>query len=772
MSGLSLASAPALRRFLEALGQHEGGLLTLILRAYVDLCQGTRASGSTGGVLARVRAMCLTLDAAEQRARALHVPPRLARWRVCRTCSLLETDELRRLALPAAAAKAAAADATVPPSVEEKGEAGGRCAACTAAGKLVDEHSFQRDAFLLALPRAGGKTQARTLGLLGCAAKQADYGSFVESWHTSRVDFQAAVDAQPLRAHLHAAEHIRKQLSVVHAPIGLVVASGAVPRLVDLLGLQSQPEAFVPKGLLLEVAWALTNVASGTHDHTAAVTAAGGVPPMIKLAGNPDPDLVEQACWALGNIAGDCVSSRDLVLAAGGLAPILAATTMEGARVSIVRNAVWALSNLCRGRAPKPDFKAVATALPTLARLVAAPGQDEEVLVDACWALSYLSDGGSADIQGCVDTPGVVASLADHCDHATAAIACPALRALGNVATGDSAQTQHIIDNGVLPKLAKLLQHDKATMRKEACWVLSNVAAGSVAQIQALVDTDGVVPRVVGLLAQGDTANAAARKEAAWVVANCVSGHSASIAKFVEHGCLPALCAAVGAEATVGGRVVEVALDTLATIFHAGAPAGPQDAGARADADADADAAAVAQLVTMGFPADQCRAAVRTVHVHTRARPGPKLLETAVNLLLDPAAELVDGADGVRSPNTTSASDAAGAPAHINKYAALVDEAALCIILTAARSDGDGASASGVAGKAVALVKAYFPHAHAHAGAGAGADVAMATINATATPRHDVAEQQTSPAEHDTAAPDAGQAAVELQPLAMALVVV
>ncbi len=59
-----------------------------------------------------------------------------------------------------------------------------------------------------------------------------------------------------------------------------------------------------------------------------------------------------------------------------------------------------------------------------------------------------------------------------------------ALRAVGNIVTGDDQQTQLVLDAGVLPHLLSLLQSPKESIKKEACWTLSNITAGIQSQIQ------------------------------------------------------------------------------------------------------------------------------------------------------------------------------------------------------------------------------------------------------------------------------------------------
>ena len=194
----------------------------------------------------------------------------------------------------------------------------------------------------------------------------------------------------------------------------------------------------------------------------------------------------------------------------------------------------WTVSNLCRGK-PPPRWGLVADLLQPLITLI--HHTDEEVLVDACWALSYLCEP-SERINFLIGT-GALPRLTALLGHSSPSVQTPALRCIGNVATGTAEQTQAVLACDALSAFGRLIDSGKKELKKEACWIVSNVAAGSALQIDG-VCASGLIPPLIRLVCEEEFD---IRKEAAYALCNACSGASQqTLSGLVYHGVVGSLC--------------------------------------------------------------------------------------------------------------------------------------------------------------------------------------------------------------------------------------
>lgn len=340
-------------------------------------------------------------------------------------------------------------------------------------------------------------------------------------------------------------------------PIGKIIAAGCVPLVVQSLQIPNEK-------LHYEATWFFTNMATGETQHVQVVVASGCVPYFFHMLQTQKEEYVNQAAWALGNIAGDCIPFRDQLLSAGALNFLLPYCRPQ-VNLTLLRTIVWTISNLLRGK-PHVPVDVVRMVLPPLTQVLTSC-HDHEVLTDICWAISYASDEEKSEgrIQAVI-AAGAVPKLVELLSSKHPSMQSAALRAIGNVVTGDDLETQVVLSNNVIPQLVKMLSHEnlKNNTKREVCWTLSNIMAGNRDQIQGVIDANAI-PLLIDAIRN---APSIIKVEATWAIANaCRNGTPAQVRYFVEQGAVPAMCDLLGQQNV---KLLQLALETIDRMLNVG----------------------------------------------------------------------------------------------------------------------------------------------------------------------------------------------------------
>jgi importin subunit alpha-6/7 len=237
----------------------------------------------------------------------------------------------------------------------------------------------------------------------------------------------------------------------------------------------------------------------------------------------------------------------------------------QPANDSLLGNTTWTISNLCRGK-PHPKLELVKDAIPALVSIVMNSTKNS-IIIDALWAISYISDGEDERIDAILKTNnGIAARLVQLVSSGDSALMAPAVRILGNFASGNEEQTQSVIDAGLLNIALNVLNSGKKNLRKEMCWLLSNIAAGTPKQIASLMNTKHLSETLITLAVDADWDS---RKEAIWAVSNTITGGSDHIVSIVvnQNG-IEAMVSVLNVPGET--KMILVALDTIQHILTIG----------------------------------------------------------------------------------------------------------------------------------------------------------------------------------------------------------
>lgn len=360
----------------------------------------------------------------------------------------------------------------------------------------------------------------------------------------------ADADAEP-NSVVVAVTELRKILAIHRSPpIQEVLNAGALPPLLATL----TSEATSPLARF-EVAWVLTNIASGCALHTRGLIEGGAVEALLMVLESShiadEPELCDQCLWALGNIAGDGdVAVRDRLLSEGviGILGMLFGQMPEyhwdtQNRMNVLRTMTWLMSSLCRG-SPAPALELVDCCFDFFVQVLLYT-EDAQMSSDALWGLCYLLEGSCSDDDGSrraerLLSTGFASKDEIPSEHPLLArvvlhsrrvgdrrnpLHSPALRLLSTLVSLPSAHvTSAVLAADALPVFCAVVSDSQFPEqgRKDAASALANISAGTPAQAQHLVQ-DPVLWQVLGDRIQMPTSGEFGlqiRRECSWTVAN------------------------------------------------------------------------------------------------------------------------------------------------------------------------------------------------------------------------------------------------------------
>ncbi|CEF65982.1 Importin subunit alpha [Strongyloides ratti] len=303
------------------------------------------------------------------------------------------------------------------------------------------------------------------------------------------------------------------------APIDCLLHLGLLKILVN--GLKSKD-----KDIVYESAWSITNIASGTSDHTKAVVDAGVIPILLQYLNNHhyNSELTEQCIWALANIVGDSQQYRDIAMKSGLFKSIeVIMKDLGELPITVVRNIAWLFSNLARHKntsLPSEVFQQSVKYVRDLLRY-----NDIAVRNDACWGLSYLIKDASDDQLKYFATQPIFHYMISFLGSDENYLILGALRVIGRFAQGTERYCDVLIQSGIFKQIFPCLLQRKSydvDILYSCIWILSNVVAGPEAHINEIVSCN-LIPFVIKNLSSGISK---VRIECSWFLSNFVNGCS------------------------------------------------------------------------------------------------------------------------------------------------------------------------------------------------------------------------------------------------------
>ncbi|CAG9330092.1 unnamed protein product [Blepharisma stoltei] len=270
-----------------------------------------------------------------------------------------------------------------------------------------------------------------------------------------------------------------------------------------------------PKEIQFEASFALCSFATFDHNYVEMLVKNGAIRE-CQLAISRDYDEIAENCiWCIGNIAGDNEKYREIIISEGifdFLMDALQNISVQNNKSPLVNVLVWVLSNISRSANKIPDLtmrKLLNIVRPCLDL------EDNDIIASVFWILNYSTQGDSYCIERILEAK-YAPIIINYCDSHDYSIALPALKTLGNISSGNNAQTELMLNLNALEKLLNHIRSSQAVIRKEVYWALSNFVGGSSAHVERVAQ-HLVIPLAMKGLTDEDHG---VRVEAGWVFSN------------------------------------------------------------------------------------------------------------------------------------------------------------------------------------------------------------------------------------------------------------
>ncbi|KAG9044594.1 Importin subunit alpha-4 [Tulasnella sp. UAMH 9824] len=299
--------------------------------------------------------------------------------------------------------------------------------------------------------------------------------------------------------------------------------------------------------LCAEAAWILINftVDSLSPSTMNVVVAAGAIPKLIALLPCQSTDVMENAVWALANIARQSQHVRDVVVQSGGVKPVLdILDTPEKYELKVVNIAVRALGSYLSSKwDQKLGYEVTRHMIPVLVRYIkSTANENHESLVDVLRSLDRISANKTA-VEAIITT-GITPRLVELCATGNDNLRPRAIYCLGQFTSHGEPSIEAPIQAGFLTALKSCINSEHDYTRLSACWATWNIAKVSSTHAQALFDDDLVAP-IFKIISNQDEGTRT-RQNAVWLLLKLTEKakeHNELFVKLVQANCMEAFAA-------------------------------------------------------------------------------------------------------------------------------------------------------------------------------------------------------------------------------------